>query len=117
FPGYFALVMATGIVSIGAHLLDMHMLAWALLVINVIAFLILWVLLLLRLVLFFPRVKADLADHIRGPGFFTAVAGTCVFGTQLVIVNGEYRAGFGLWIVAAALWLVIMYSFFTLVTV
>jgi hypothetical protein len=32
-------------------------------------------------------------------------------------VNGQYRAGLVLWIIGAALWLVIMYSFFTLVTV
>ena len=117
FPGYFALVIATGIISIGAHLLDMHTVALALLLINVIAFLVLWLLMLTRLILFFARVTADLADHVRGPGFFTAVAGTCVLGTQLVIVNDQYRAGFVLWIIAAALWLVIMYAFFTLVTV
>jgi hypothetical protein len=38
FPGYFALVMATGIVSIAAHLLGMRALAWALLGINVVAY-------------------------------------------------------------------------------
>ena len=117
FPGYFALVMATGIISIATQLLDMRPIALALLVINLIAFAVLWLLLLLRLVLFFTRVKADLADHLRGPGFFTVVAGTCVLGTEVIIVNGQYRAGLVLWIIGAALWLVIMYSFFTLVTI
>jgi tellurite resistance protein TehA-like permease len=116
-PGYFALVMATGIISIAAELLEMRPIALALLVVNVIAYSILWLMLLLRLVLFFGRVKADLADHVRGPGFFTAVAGTCVLGTEVVIVNGQFRAGMVLWIIGAVLWLVIMYSFFTLVTV
>ncbi len=37
FPGYFALVMATGIISIAAYLLGMRSLAWALLGINVVA--------------------------------------------------------------------------------
>ena len=117
FPGYFALVMATGIISIAAQLLDMRPIALALLVVNVIAYSFLWLLLLVRLILFFARVKADLADHVRGPGFFTVVAGTCVLGTEVVIVNGQYRSALVLWIIAAALWLVIMYSFFTLVTV
>ena len=35
FPGYFALVMATGIISIAAHLLEMRTLALVLLGINV----------------------------------------------------------------------------------
>ncbi len=34
FPGYFALVMATGIVSIAAHLLEMPRIAWVLHVVN-----------------------------------------------------------------------------------
>src|SRR5215510_6241470 len=117
FPGYFALVMATGIISIAAQLLDMRPIALALLAVNVIAFAVLWLLLLVRLVLFFPRVTADLADHVRGPGFFTTVAGTCVLGTEVVIVNGQYRAGLVLWIAGSVLWVVTMYSFFTLVTV
>ena len=48
FPGYFALVMATGIVSIAAHLFEMKTVAWCLLVINIIAFAILSLLYLLR---------------------------------------------------------------------
>jgi hypothetical protein len=34
FPGYFALVMATGIVSIAAHLLGMKWIAFMLLIVN-----------------------------------------------------------------------------------
>lgn len=117
FPGYFALVMATGIVSIAAQLLEMRALALALLAVNVAAFLVLWLLSLIRLALYFPRVAADIADHVRGPGFFTAVAGTCVLGTEVVIVNGRYLLGFVLWLIGGALWLIIMYAFFTLVTV
>ena len=37
FPGYFALVMATGIISIAANLLEMRTIALVLLVVNVIA--------------------------------------------------------------------------------
>ncbi len=83
FPGYFALVMATGIISIAAYLLEMKILALSLLVVNVVAYAILWFLLILRLIFFFARVRADITDHVRGPGFFTVVAGTCVLGSQL----------------------------------
>jgi tellurite resistance protein TehA-like permease len=117
FPGYFALVMATGIISIAAHLLDMQSLAWGLLALNLVMYVVLWVLLLIRLIRFFPRIKADITDHVRGPGFFTTVAGTCVFGSQLVIVAGQYEAAGVLWLVGLLLWGIIMYTFFTFVTV
>jgi tellurite resistance protein TehA-like permease len=81
FPGYFAAVMATGIISTAAFQLGMKWLAWALLAINLIAYAVLWLLLIIRLIRFFPRVRADITDHIRGPGFFTVVAGTCVLGS------------------------------------
>ena len=117
FPGYFALVMATGIISIAAHLLEMQTIAIALLAVNVAAYAILWALLLIRLVAFFPRIKADITDHVRGPGFFTVVAGTCVLGSQLIIVLGHYQTAALLWLVGLLLWLVIMYTFFASVTV
>jgi tellurite resistance protein TehA-like permease len=117
FPAYFALVMATGIVSIASRLLGMSYIAWTLLVINVVAYVVLWLLTLIRLIWYFPHLLADLTDHARGPGFFTLVAGTCVLGTQLVIVTGSYPIAIGLWLLGVALWLLIMYSFFTAVTV
>src|SRR5262245_19575616 len=91
FPGYFALVMATGIISIACFLLQMTTISFVLLAINVIAYVVLCLLLLLRLVFFFSRLKADIKDHVRGPGFFTVVAGTCVLGSALLIVVDRYR--------------------------
>lgn len=117
FPGYFALAMATGIVSIAAHLLEMKPIARALLFVNIFAYAILCLLLLVRLIRFFPRVKADISDHTRGPGFFTVVAGTCVLGSQLIIVAGWFEPAAVLWFAGLALWAVIMYSFFTSVTI
>lgn len=117
FPGYFALVMATGIISIAAHLLSMKPVAWTLLIVNLIAYSALSLLLVIRLILFFPRVTADVADHARGPGFFTVVAGTCVLGSQLLIVAGWHQAASILWIIGLLLWTLIMYSFFASVTV
>ena len=117
FPGYFALVMATGIISIAAFQLSMKPVALGLLVINIFAYAILCSLLLLRLIRFFPRIKADITDHARGPGFFTVVASTCVLGSELVIILGQYTAAFVLWIIGLLLWVLIMYSFLTAVTV
>lgn len=117
FPGYFALVMATGIVSIAAFLLDMPFVAYPLLVINGAAYLILWLLTLWRLLFYFPRLLDDVKSHARGPGFFTLVAGTCVLGTQLLVITGERSLTWGLWGLGVGLWLVIMYTFFTAVTI
>ena len=60
FPGYFALVMATGIVSLAANLLQMEAIAWTLFRINEVSYGVLWVLTLIRLVRYFPQVEADL---------------------------------------------------------
>src|SRR5438045_2243495 len=117
FPGYFALVMATGIISIACYLLVMKTLAIVLLVVNIIAFALLWLLLLIRLLLFFDRVKDDINNHVRGPGFFTVVAGTSVLGSQLLIVANQSRGASVLWLLALILWAVIMYTFFAAMTV
>lgn len=117
FPGYFALVMATGIISIACFLLQMQTISVVLLVTNVLAYVVLCVLLLLRLLFFFSRVEADIKDHVRGPGFFTVVAGTCVLGSALLIVVDRYRPAMVLWFAGIGLWIVIMYTFFTAMTV
>lgn len=117
FPGYFALVMATGIISIACFLLGFNWIAIALVIVNVVAYVILWLLLLMRLVLFFPRVRSDISNHVRGPGFFTTVAGTCVLGSQLLIVLNRDQIAAVLWLVGILLWVVIMYAFFTAMTV
>lgn len=82
-PEYFALVMATGIVSISAHLLNMNEAAWGLFIFNLAAYLILIVLTGVRAVRFFPRLKADLLHPRTGFNFLTAVSGTCLLGTDL----------------------------------
>ncbi|MCB0190698.1 MAG: tellurite resistance/C4-dicarboxylate transporter family protein [Anaerolineae bacterium] len=109
--------MATGIVSIASYLLGMRPIAWGLLVINLVAYGVLWLLTIVRLIWHFPRLLADLTSHARGPGFFTLVAGTCVLGSQLIVVAGYYPAALWLWLLGLLLWLLIMYAFFTAVTV
>jgi tellurite resistance protein TehA-like permease len=113
FPGYFALVMGTGIVSIAAHLLGMPRIAAALLVVNVGAYAVLTAMLVFRLLAYFPRVIDDLNNHARGPGFFTVVAATCVLGTEVVVLTGRTDAAHVLWVTAIVLWVVVMYAFFT----
>src|SRR5215475_10210930 len=86
FPGYFSLVMATGIISVAAYQLGMWIIAKALLVINIAAYVILWSLTLLRLARFLPRALSDLTGHVKGPGFFTSVEVPGVVDAQLIIL-------------------------------
>ncbi len=117
FPGYFALVMATGIVSIAAQLAGQRWIAATLLWINVLAYVTLVGLLLARVVLYPRSVLEDLRDHARGPGFFTLVAATCVLGTQLLVVAQQRSLAHALWLVGIGSWILIMYAFFTAVVV
>lgn len=117
FPGYFALVMATAAVSIASFLLGYGLIAKFLVDLNWIFYLSLWALTLIRLVRFPARVLDDLFDHQRAPGFFTLVAGTCVLATQTALIAGGNAIAVGLWWFGVGLWFVIMYAFFTAVTV
>ncbi|MDP2743527.1 MAG: tellurite resistance/C4-dicarboxylate transporter family protein [Dehalococcoidia bacterium] len=116
-PAYFAMVMATGIISIGANLLGMRVVAVSLGWLNIAAYVILWVLTLLRLLRYTHDLLADLIDHVRGPGFFTAVAATGVLGTQFISIWGNYRVAMLLWFVAVGLWVALTYIIFTGLTI
>ncbi len=109
--------MATGIVSIAAHFLTFDFFARVLFTINVLNYLILAVLTILRLFLFPQRFFNDLTDHARGPGFFTLIAGSCVLGVQFYLLASAARIALGLWWTGLVLWLIIMYVFFTAATV
>ena len=111
-PAYFGMVMATGIVSIAAHLLEMPRLAQALFGLNIAVYAVLWCLSLARAALHPRRFFGDMVDHMRGPGFFTAVAGTSVLGSQCMLLAGEVRAGIALWAVAIVLWFGLTYTIF-----
>jgi len=117
FPGYFSLVMATGIVSIACHLLGFEWPAQALFLINKIAYGILWLLFLLRLIFYRRQLLADLADHARGPGFFTLVVGTCVLGNQFILLAGSRTPALILWGLGFGLWHLLIYAFFTAVSI
>ncbi|MCC7353374.1 MAG: tellurite resistance/C4-dicarboxylate transporter family protein [Anaerolineae bacterium] len=117
YPGYFALVMATGIVSVATYLLEMVPVAWLLFHINEVAYVTLWLLTLVRLFRHLPYVVADLTDHARGPGFFTMVAGSCVLGRQFVILSQVPTPAILLWFLGIVLWLILIYAFLTAVIV
>ncbi len=116
-PAYFAMVMATGIVSLAADTFDMGVVARVLFAANVAIFLVLALLTGLRLAWFPKAVLADLADHQRGPGFFTLVAGSCVLGSQFIQLAGDYRVASILCGAASVLWVGLVYGIFTALSV
>ena len=116
-PAYFAMVMATGIVSLASHLEGMQATAIALFRLNVAVWAVLWLLYLLRMVRHPGRFFGDMVDHLRGPGFFTTVAGTAVLGSQFVILAADFRLAVALWVAAVGLWTGLTYTIFTAFTI
>jgi tellurite resistance protein TehA-like permease len=116
-PAYFAMVMATGIVSIASDLLEMRVIGVALCWLNLIFFVILLALTIARLIWHRTRFFHDLIDHSRAPGFFTTVAATCILGSQWLIIFQASRLALALWLFAIILWIIFTYSIFTGVTV
>ena len=116
-PAYFALVMATGIVSLACELVGLHALAVALFVLNLAFYPALWLLTIVRIVRHRDRVRADLHHHGRAVGFFTTVAATCVLGSQTLIIADSVTAALVLWIAGIVLWASLIYGVFTILTV
>src|SRR5262245_10989757 len=98
-PNIFAVVMATGIVSLALQGAGFPVLAHALFWLNVGLYAVLAVLLLTRLLRYRANLAADLRSHAKAPGFFTLVAAPCVLGNQFVLLQGVGMAGLALWIV------------------
>ena len=111
------MVMATGIVSLAARLQGLGSVAWLLFGLNIVAWLVFCALSVLRLARFPGRMLADLADHLRGPGFFTTVAGTAVLGSQFAIFDLSRPVAAALGALAGALWLLLTYAIFTALTI
>lgn len=116
-PAYFAMVMATGIVSLASFLLDYRWIAIALFVANIAFYVGLWVLTFQRIARHRDRVVADFMHHGRCVGFFTTVAATCVLGSQVLIIADNWRAATVLWSLGIALWAALTYAIFTIITV
>lgn len=116
-PAYFAMVMATGILSIGVDVLGMPALGIALFFLNVAVYVVLVALCLLRIAWFAPSFFHDMIDHRRAPGFFTAIAASCVIGTQCLVIADSLAAAEVFWGIGLALWTGLTYAIFVALTV
>src|SRR5262245_48814369 len=116
-PAYFAMVMATGIVSIACHLAGLPAIAPPLVWLNIAFYIALWILTAARIARFRSQVVADVFHHGRSVGFFTTAAATCVLGTQLLIIYDARSIATLLWFAGILLWALITYTVFTVLTV
>ena len=116
-PAYFALVMATGIISIAAWDFQLPALSLGLFAFNLVAYAVLAALTALR-ALRYPRLfLADMTDHRLGPGFFTAVAGSCILGAQFLLIAHSLSAATFFFALGVVLWIGLTYTIFTAFTV
>jgi len=107
-PGYLALVMATGIMSVAMSEHGLPGLSLALLWLAVACYVVLVVLYAWRLLRYRADAGGDLRDPARAFGFFTIVAGTDVLGTRLA-ADGQALVAFALLTAAGAAWLALVY--------
>jgi tellurite resistance protein TehA-like permease len=109
FPGYFALVMATGIIAIGAHLEGLEWLGDGLFAIAALAYVVIAALMTMRAARYPRLVLADLTSHARGFAFLTAVAATDVLGAVSGVVQDWWGLAWVLWFIGIAAWLILLY--------
>src|SRR5665213_1659034 len=115
-PGYFALTMATGIVSLAVDYHGWKTIARVFLALNIVAYLTLWALTLIRFIRYPARLIHDLTHHFHSAAFLTIVAGTCVLGCQFAILTPWISVAKALWFAGTAFWIVLSYTFFAVIT-
>lgn len=107
-PGYFALVMGTGIVSVGLRDADLVIAARALLIIAAVAYCVLAVMFVARIARHRDRLRRDARNPEVAFSFFTTVAGTSVLAVGLR-AEGIAAVAAVLIVIAAAVWIVLGY--------
>ena len=115
YPGYFALVMATGIISNAALYLGYREISDFLLAVNLAAFPALALALAIRAVRFRRDLWTDLTNPRLVFSFFTIVAAADVFGLQLVL-RGHAAPAIALWLFALVVWVMLAYLSFSVLT-
>ncbi|MGA8115492.1 MAG: tellurite resistance/C4-dicarboxylate transporter family protein [Actinocatenispora sp.] len=108
-PGYFAFVMATGIVAQAVHLDAEARLSGALLAVAVLAYLLLVAAYAGRATRYRREFLADAMDPAKGFAYLTFVAGTNVLGAELS-ASGYPAVGAVLLAVAGLAWVVLSYG-------
>lgn len=112
-PGYFALPMSTGIITIASFLLGYHKISSIAFIINNIEIVVLSLLFILRLIYYYPSFKKDLQTPQKGAEFLTIVIAICVYGTKNILLEDNLTLVLLGWCLSFILWLIFIFSFFT----
>lgn len=115
FPGYFALVMATGIISNTMFFEGYLTLSNMLFTVNLFAYAWLVLLTLLRVLRFRQAIWADLTNPALVFSFFTIVAASDVLGIGMSL-RGFGQAALAMWVFALVVWLCLSYFSFAVLT-
>jgi len=108
-PGYFAWVMASGIVSVGSDLLGYPLISRVVLGVTIGAFALLVLCYVARAVWFRSWVRKSLGDPTTAMAYFTVVAGTNVLAVRLAMA-GHPLVALGLGAAGALVWVVLTYG-------
>lgn len=110
FPGYFAMVMATGIIAIGCRLVGIPVLDEVLYAIAAVGYVVIAGFTTARLVRYPRLVIADMTNHAKGFAFTTAVAASEVLGAASAVLYGWWALALVLWWISLGLWAVLLYT-------
>jgi tellurite resistance protein TehA-like permease len=116
YPGYFSLTMATGIIGIAMHLLDLPIVGDQFYRLTLISWCALFIIYTVRLILFPKTVWGDLVNPKLTFNFFTFVAATSVVGL-LLDIHGYHFLTLVCWVVASLAWLILLYFSFGVLTI
>ncbi len=111
YTGYFACVMATGIVSIAFFLRGFSVVSNVLFFIDMIAYVLLIIAYIVRLIVYPHSVWRDLTDAGKTFGYLTFVAGTDVLGTRFAFA-GMCQVSIWLGLIGLLSWAAMMYFIF-----
>lgn len=114
-PGYFSMVMATGILSLAAHLLGMSGLARALFALNVVLFAIIGVLAVARAGWHSSVRSTICSTTCRYPASLPSACS--ILGSQALLIGGSVRAAELLGIIRLLACVGLTYALFTVLTV
>jgi len=115
YPGAFAMVMATGIISNALYLENWRAISDLLFAFNAVAYPYLLLATAIRAIQFRRALWADLVNPTLVFSFFTIVAGTDVFGIGLNL-RGFGNLALMLWAFALVLWFALIYFSFGVLT-
>jgi len=115
YPGYPAFVMATGIISNALYFRELFQLSQFFFLINLVAYPILVIAIVARLVRHSVAIRADLLDPRQVFSFFTIVAATNVLGIQCDL-RGYSGISVALWLFALVAWFALLYFSFAVLT-